>query len=85
MKGKTSHSDDDNEWEGNVKYKVKAEMEGHDHGKLKVILVLSTVTHQTIEISIYGIRHSRRNGQLDHSRVKSVCLRMSHYASHYQK
>ena len=43
MKGKTSHSDDDNEWEGNVKYKVKAEMEGHDHGKLKVILVYSTV------------------------------------------
>ena len=56
MKGKTSHSDDDNEWEGNVKYKVKAEMEGHDHGKLKVILVYSTGhSHQTIEILSYGI------------------------------
>ena len=39
MKGKTSHSDDDNEWEANVKYRVKAAMEAHDGKKLKVILV----------------------------------------------
>lgn len=32
MKGR---SREDNEWEGNVKYKVKAEMKAHD-GKLKV-------------------------------------------------
>ena len=34
MKGKTDHSHS-NEWEGNVKYKVKAAMEARD-GKLKV-------------------------------------------------
>lgn len=34
MKGKTDHSNS-NEWEGNVKYKVKAAMEARD-GKLKV-------------------------------------------------
>jgi hypothetical protein len=37
MKGRTSRSNDDNEWEGNVKYRVKATMEAHD-GKLKVEL-----------------------------------------------
>ncbi len=39
MKGKTSHSNDGNEWEGTVKYKVKAAMEAHD-GKLKVTMVV---------------------------------------------
>ena len=45
MSGKTSRSSDDNEWEGTVKYKVKAAMESHD-GKLKVSSsFITTVVH----------------------------------------
>ena len=44
MKGKTSSSND-NEWEADVKYKIKAEMEAHD-GKLKVSVFVQECYHK---------------------------------------